>query len=343
MSALIPPRAATAMSTSKIPHIHNFRGLAVIFIVATHTVSVFDWSHHSEVKRWFAYCFANGTLFFLFVSGYLFEHLSARFRLVDFWAKKLRYVVLPYFVMSIPAIVMFTQGAIKDDVRAGFYDQPVWMQSLEFLFTGAHIGTYWFIPTIVVFYTLAPVLIAAFRIDLAFATLPLLFLIPLWILRSHNALLNFVHFLPIWVLGMACCRFRLQAEALLRRYIWILLLLALILAMTEMATTAGTHTGLGYLQKGALTLFLMAALLRFEHRRVSILLLTGNLSFGIYFVHPYVIHGQRLVFSHLGGSLPEGSGWGIAVAATVALFFSVAGVIIAKRILRSSSRFVIGV
>ena len=331
------------MGATKIPYIHNFRGLAVIFIVATHSLSVFDWSHHSEVKRWFAYGFANGTLFFLFVSGYLFEHLSARFRVLDFWTKRLRYVVLPYVVMSIPAIVMYTLGAVKDDVRIGFYDQPVWSQWLEFLLTGAHIGPYWFIPMIVVFYAFAPVLNMAFRRDRAFVVLPLLFLIPLWIPRSGNALLNFGHLLPIWVLGMTCCRFRVQTESLLRRYIVPLLLLTIVLSAAELAFTVGTHTYLGYLQKVALTLFLLAALLRLERRQIPLLTVTGNLSFGIYFVHPYVMYAERLGLAHLGEKLPEGSAWGVAVAAVVTLAVAVAVVTSVKRVLGSNSRFVIGV
>ncbi|MDL2336241.1 MAG: acyltransferase [Pseudomonadota bacterium] len=343
-TATVPAASKSLLvGVTKIPHIHNFRGLAVIFIVATHSLSIFDWTDHAEVKRWFAYGFANGTLFFLFISGYLFEHLSGRFRVLDFWSKKLRFVVLPYVVMSIPAIFMFTHGAVQDDVRVGFYDQPVWLQSLEFLLTGAHIGPFWFIPTIVVFYAMAPILITAFRRDSAFVVLPLLFLIPLWVPRSHNALMNFGHFLAIWVLGMACCRFRLQTESLLRGHLLPLLLLAIVLAAAELAFTAGTHTYLGYLQKVALMLFLLAALLRLGRRQVPLLTLTGNLSFGIYFVHPYVIYAGKLGFTRLAGNLPEGGVWGVAVAAVVALAVSVAVVTVVRRVLGPRSRFVIGV
>ncbi len=339
------PTASPSVSVgaTKIPRIHNFRGLAVMFIVATHSLSAFDWTDHAEVKRWFTYGFANGTLFFLFISGYLFEHLSARFRGLYFWAKKLRFVVLPYVLMSIPAIVMFTHSAVQDDVRVGFYDQPVWLQSLEFLLTGAHIGPFWFIPTIVVFYAMTPILIAAFRRDYAFAVLPLLFPIPLWVPRSHNALMNFWHFLAIWVLGMACCRFRLQTESLLRLNLLPLLLLTILLAAVELAFTAGTHTYLGYIQKVALMLFLLASLLMLGHRQIPLLTLTGNLSFGIYFLHPYVICAGKFGLAHLVGNLPEGGVGAVAVGAVVALAVSVAVVEFVRRVLGLRSRFVIGV
>jgi peptidoglycan/LPS O-acetylase OafA/YrhL len=90
-------------------------------------------------------------------------------------------------------------------------------------------------------------------------------------------------------------------------------------------------------------LFLLAALLRLGRRQVPLLTLTGNLSFGIYFVHPYVIYAGKLGFTRLAGNLPEGGVWGVAVAAVVALAVSVAVVTVVRRVLGPRSRFVIGV
>jgi peptidoglycan/LPS O-acetylase OafA/YrhL len=335
--------ATVARAAPRVGYIHNFRGLAVLLIVTTHVLSVFDWSDSPTLERTLKYLFANGTVLFLFISGYLFEWLSRSFVWPVYWGKKLRFVVLPYVLVSLPALYLVTHQLPRDGLREGFYDQPLAWQVIEFLVTGSHLAPFWFIPTITLFFAAAPLLRAAFRHDKAFWVLPLLFLIPLWLLRSANPLLNAVHFLPIWVMGMACCRFRDQVEPALQRNLLWLLLLTATFTWAKMTYTTGTHTYLGYLEKTFLTLFLLALLRWAGGRADRWLAKLGAYSFGIFFVHSYVISAGKLVLARLHVGPLTGSVLGVAAAALLAVSASVAIVAGVRWALGKRSRLVIGV
>lgn len=326
-----------------VGHIHNFRGLAVLFIVATHTISIFDWSSAPTLERALKYCFANGTLFFLFISGYLFEYLSESYRAIPYWRKKLLYVVLPYVLMSLPAVFVFTTVVRRQKVRAGFYDQAGWVQALEFFGTGVHLAPFWFIPTVVMFIAASPLLVRLFRVDKAFLILPVLFAIPVFVLRGPNPALNFLHFLPIWVMGMACCRFSASAEPLLRQLVWPLAGLTIALAVAEFLLTRGTHGYLGYMQKSVMTVFLMALMLRLGDPADPLLRTWGTLSFGLFFVHSYVITAGKYLIGFLAGGQPPGNIAVWLLASAIAVAMSGLVVKLTQRLLGRNSRLVIGV
>lgn len=132
----------TQSRPARLPHLHNFRGLAIIFIVATHCISIFDWASAPLLRDVLGRVVANGTVFFLFIAGYLFHHLSSGFRAIPYWRNKLRFVVLPYVIVSIPAIALATTIVRRDGLRPGFYDQSVFWQVLEFLGTGSHLSPF---------------------------------------------------------------------------------------------------------------------------------------------------------------------------------------------------------
>lgn len=339
----VEPRVRLRPAGDRIAYVHDFRGLAVLFIVTTHTLSLFDWSASPELARVLKYLVANGTTFFLFISGFLFEYLKDRYEPLDYWGKKLRFVVLPYLIVSTPALVVFVFLAARHDMPAGFESMSDWQQVLYFLVTGKHLAPFWFIPTIVAFYLVSPLILRAFRNDRVFWALPLLFVLPAFISRSDNALLNVVHFLPIWALGMLTCRFRQTAEPLLMRHLWLLLALSVALGIAELAFTRGTHTYLDYLQKTVLILFLVAVMLRLGSRATPWLGWAGGLSFGIFFVHSYVITAFKYAIEHGVGQLPDGGVPQLLLAAAFAMLTSTLLVKALMRLLGRRSRYVIGV
>jgi peptidoglycan/LPS O-acetylase OafA/YrhL len=327
----------------RLVHIHNFRGLAIVLIVVTHTLSVFNWSDSPFLIRVLKYALANGTIFFLFISGYLFEHLSGRFAVPAYWKQKARYVVLPYFIVSIPALVLFTSVMRRPEIRQGFYDQPVALQLLEFLVTGSHLAPFWFIPTIVCFYAVAPLILRLTRPDASFWVLPLLFLLPFWLGRSANPALTMLYYLPIWVLGMALCRFRGVLEPRLKAAWPIMLLVAAALAGLEFETTRGTHSVLGYFQKTALILTFFGLLLSWGQGASRWFGLAGTLSFGIFFLHSYFISAGKIVLQKAFGYTPAGSVIGVALASVLAVAVTALVVDFLRQRLGQRSRLVMGV
>ena len=82
-------------------YINALRAVAIFFIVALHTVLAFSWDNTLKQREIVYILFGNGTAIFMFISGYLFQHLSFKFDTKRYYLSKLKYVLLPYFVISL--------------------------------------------------------------------------------------------------------------------------------------------------------------------------------------------------------------------------------------------------
>jgi hypothetical protein len=274
-------------------------------------MSVFDWSSTPQVEHVLRVIWANGSMFFLFISAYLFDYLSKGFDTLRYWRKKLTNVLLPYVVCSVPALIVFTMVTQREGMRPGFYEQPVWRQMLEFLATGWHLAPLWFIPTILLFFLAAPIWVWVFRDRRAFLVLPLLFVIPVFVARgAHQPLQSFVHFTPLWVLGMAAHRFSAQFEKAMRFGLFpALLVVSAACFALELTVVDVTHTFYSYLGKAVFSLAMLEVFRRLGDSATKILATAGTFSFGIFFIHSYVITASKMVETRwaghpLAGSIP---------------------------------------
>ena len=94
------------MSRNNFLHsLHWFRGIAVIFVVMSH-IPV------PKVENFFVtflnIIFANGTFFFVFVSGYLFWHLIDRYEYKKYLQNRLLFVILPYVIITSLTMLFIT-------------------------------------------------------------------------------------------------------------------------------------------------------------------------------------------------------------------------------------------
>ncbi len=64
--------------TGFLPYLHNFRGIAILYIVAFHCWSSFGWGSHDLEKQVWNSLIVYGTVLFVFIAGFLFQHLSGR-------------------------------------------------------------------------------------------------------------------------------------------------------------------------------------------------------------------------------------------------------------------------
>ena len=62
-----------------LSYIHSFRAVAILFIVAGHCVYLFEWEAIRWQERLMKSLMQNGTVLFVFVAGFLFQHLSHKF------------------------------------------------------------------------------------------------------------------------------------------------------------------------------------------------------------------------------------------------------------------------
>ncbi|GAB7081370.1 acyltransferase family protein [Megalodesulfovibrio paquesii] len=293
----VPPRA-------HVKYIHYFRGVAILCIVAVHTL----WPSTSLRDNTFALpldwlrelAFHNSTVFFVFISGFLFQHLSDRFDMRTFFRKKLLYVVCPYVVMSLVGLGV---GELLAWLRTGELSWPS-LAGLPRLVAVLAQGTasfqYWYIPFIMLVFAASPLLL---RLpDRIFVPMTgSLLILPLFFPRSgasfnYNMLL---YFFPIYLFGMTFRRHHEAFLAFIQRHVrtiaWALLAVTTaIYGHHSLAVQSGSalhyyvFSGLFYVQKLLLLLLCVRVLHGLQHRKMDVLGKLADFSFAIYFIHVYV-------------------------------------------------------
>ncbi|MBI1239981.1 MAG: acyltransferase family protein [Alphaproteobacteria bacterium] len=293
-----------------VHYIQQLRGLAIILIVVTHAMDPFDWSERPLTALVLKTVAVNGTLIFVFIAGFLFQHLLPRYEPIAYLRGKLRNVIVPYLILGAPAIVLVLSGPSlppmypKDMASWSLAGQIVW-----FYATGAMLGPFWFIPMIAIIYLLAPVLAWADRDQRFYWLLPALLIVSIVLPRpAYN--LDPLHalalFLPIYVLGMAVSRYRDVVIPRCQRACGVLFGLtgALILIQIALVLQTGKPfnpltdpTGfyvinLDTVQKTLLTFALLGLLSRHEGAIGARFDELANASFSIYFLHYYFVQAQ---------------------------------------------------
>ncbi len=228
-----------------LPYIHFLRGVAILYVIAVHARGfVSYWKSSPEVFK-ILDTFSdpsegNGTTLFLFIGGFLFQHLTARnFDFKKYLTQKFKNLILPYLVISLPLIglrlnTVFRSPALPD----GFYDWSPLHQAGHLLLTGAHLPPFWFISTIILFYFSAPILHALDNPRFYKYVFPFILIACLFTYRpAHNAnpLLAYLHFIPVYITGMWFSHYRHQLLSDGRTTFYFLLTLYLGLCMGELS------------------------------------------------------------------------------------------------------------
>jgi peptidoglycan/LPS O-acetylase OafA/YrhL len=188
-------------------HVHRTRGLAVLLVVALHLVEMAGWDYNDLAHCWVSVLLGGGSTIFLFISGFLFWPQFKKYSATGFLRRKFKTVVLPYLIISVPALVIYVLN-VKTNHRwlgAEFFDLPIWKEILFLLGTGAHLGPLWFIPTLILILIVSPVLAVFNRHPNAYRILPFFLLLTIVVPRpamDDNPIQAFVHFLPIYICGM---------------------------------------------------------------------------------------------------------------------------------------------
>jgi hypothetical protein len=347
------------VATMFLSPIHSFRAIAIIFIVAGHVIWAFSWHQHPDVRDFLADFFENGTVLFVFVSGFLFQHLSARFDYRDFLSKKFRNVVLPYLIISTPAVLYTllrdhpTTTYPQLDHTSSVY-QALWLYTKG----GAHINyPLWFIPMITVYFLLAPAFMILVRHPRLYWLLVLM--IPTSLIAHRPPFPNLdllhlcVYYLSAYVTGMFCSQFQGRIEPMLNRYAWLLAAFYMLAFLAhfhwsrfhgnyEVSHIFSTEKGLidwTFALKLVLCFTLWAVMSRLDRHVAPHLRYLADASFAIFFVHMYFIfsiHVAERWHTVEGGLLP----WFVELISV--LVCSVFCVWAARKLLGHKSRLVIG-
>jgi len=289
-------------------YIHYFRALAITFIVAGHAIDAVVWSN-VELGRLMRILLSNGSVLFVFIAGYLFQHLSDKLSGRKYFTSKLTNVILPYLLVSIPAIILSVTVFKQDRVWPGFYDASIAEQVVLFYLTGAHLAPLWFIPMISIFYLVSPLMLKADKGRLIYLLLPVFMLVSCFVGRGlpHE---SFVHFFSVYLMGMCFSKYKEEANLMISRLPVLGLMFASVVAFTliEWQLTTATMSHWNYLQKMAMSVFFLGLFVRYNSSLTSkfVSRIADN-SFGVFFIHSYILTGGKMLYERATGSLPDGN------------------------------------
>lgn len=311
-------------------YINIFRGLAIILIVAGHSMCFGN--PGTYLKKFVFEFFVGGTALFVFISGYLFQYLSDGFSYKNYLKKKLYNVISPYIITSVPGIILcLTIPALYRNPFDGL--NPL-LQVFVFYTTGyIHNLPTWYIPMTCLFFLMGGVFLYLAKkkfvgnLEILYCSLPILLLITILFHRFNVVykdvqalnylakyfyyikiwLVGFVHFLSVYVLGMFFAQYREKVD-LLYKYKYFLLAGIILASVVDIYFIDYSNMN-GTVSKVFLTLFILGILKHYDSDIKNcvnfnkILNVIAKYSFGIFFVHKYVIFIYNYLF-HLNVYLP---------------------------------------
>jgi len=286
----------------------------MLLIVATHCLwpGILTWSSMDSMfsVNGFIHSFVlRSSGYFIFISGFLFQYLLHKYTFKKYIKSKFNNIILPYLIISIPFILYDTLG--KSD--GAFHDYHPIIQVFLYYIHGMHMTYLWFVPMIVIFYAVAPLLAKLDKVPLFYKLLPVFVIISLLIPREvvpyHNPLRSFVHYFSIYVFGMFVSHHREQILPLIQRY-WLAILTGFLVAILVQFYLRFIIDQPYYMEMAAYTKVIFGSLLMvyvFRHFDAQI----GKsfdkiavMSFGIYFVHGYVLSATKIVINKFHLTVP---------------------------------------
>ena len=299
-------------------YINVFRGLAILLIVAGHTMQF--GTKGTLINNIAFEVFTGGTALFIFISGFLFQYLSDKFEYKTYLKKKWTNVILPYLITAIPGIILcFTMPIVYGNPFEGL--NPL-AQIGVFLTTGrVHNVPTWYIPMIVIFFLLADLFLILERKKVLYKFLPILFLITFFVPRIDiepsyltgmtygvkylayiKYILNgFVHFASMYIFGMYLSANKSKID-LCYKYRWVLILGMLVATVVDIFLNHNFQINNNTVSKIFLTLVLFGYLQHYDEPIKNCSLFNKSIdfiakySFSIFFVHWYIIFAFNQLF-----------------------------------------------
>lgn len=286
-----------------IPYLHAFRGVAIILVMMTHL----------SVPRWFFNLTANGTVFFVFISGYLFAYLyNEETTTRRFLVGKMGKLLPPYAVSVLPGLFYVYATQLHDD----------WATYTVLTFAtgvGHFNDAHWYIPFISLMFLSYPVLGILQRRPRALVVATVIWLlISVFTFRSAgngNPLCSVLHFGSVFLAGMTMSHYRTQFEDFGFRWFWVIILISMagFLAaysltpdncgitmeqVLEKRIVALDYSFIGKLLLIPATLLILSHLVRWRPL-YAVLALLADTSFALFFWHMYVIKASDSFLRYL--------------------------------------------
>lgn len=347
--------------------LNYFRAIAIILIVMGHCSIFFTGYQENIFINVFYNLIKGGTSLFVFISGFLFHHIFIKkYNYKKFLIKKIKKVFVPYSFMSIVPIIYYAyirgRPMISNEYflsnEEGLYAEYL-LPAIKYYTSGVQMVAYWYIPFVMVVFFMSPFHAYFSKLKFKFQILIILplFLVSILMHRpivSAGAFLfqSVLYFTPIYLFGIICSQQKNIIYNKFHRKEFIFLLASILLAILQYYEgTIGNYHKMPFILKGIdlmiiqkliLCLFFMVWLHRFEHVKSNTLDKLASISFGIFFVHGFIILSIRKIQTEYF-DLPLNYYWlsyGLLVIVVMALSIIVSLTI--KKIFDRKSAYIIG-
>ncbi|HYF69902.1 MAG TPA: acyltransferase family protein, partial [Ohtaekwangia sp.] len=224
--------------------------------------------------------------------------------------------ILPYVIISIPIILFriydnFSSPTLPEDFQQ---HSPVY-QFFYHLFVGSHLAPFWFISAIIVFYMTSPIFRAVDNAWFFRYIFPVILVAGMFTFRSlHNGnpLLSYVHFVPVYLLGMWASRNKAMLLTHDLLGFWTLFIVYMSITIADVSGAINLPDKISFeevIDNGLLLfnvyifraiilcLMFLFLLYRFRYIRMPFLETLADYSFGIFFIHFILIAVTRKIFS----------------------------------------------
>ncbi|HHC6612671.1 TPA: acyltransferase [Vibrio parahaemolyticus] len=307
--------------------ISNFRGLAIIAIVAGHMYDT-GFSSGDVVSSVIRNVITGGTALFVFISGFMFHYVFfSRYEYKKFMVNKVKNVGVPYFLLSsliIGLYYIFSKDYFMpiDKATSDMYingiifkpDDSNILTILKYYITGASLTAYWYIPFVLLLFSTAPLHIKFINLRLKhqISITVILSLLAIFIHRpvnTINPIHSLIYYTPVYLVGILFSMYSFEIKKYLNNKIGLLVFCVISVSLLEYLSG---HQGnyhkpffeyagidLQYIQKMFL-IFLVYILLEkynFESKTLDII---SNTSFAIFFIHPWLLVILWKVYLFLG-------------------------------------------
>ena len=305
--------------TKILNYINVFRGLAILLIIMGHTMQFGD--NSTLINNINCEMICGGTALFIFISGFLFQHLSSKFEYKNYLSKKWTNVIMPYLITSIPGLFfcLYCPMAYKNSF-AGL--DPLIQIPLHLTIGRLHNIPTWFIPMIIIFFIFSWVFLKLEKKNFLYKLLPLLFILTIIIPRGvaeyestigldyltkyyvyvKYILSNFVHFLSLYVFGMYCSSKKEIIDEFYKKR-WILWILMISFAGLDIYLQMNYQYSNYTISKIFLTMLVLGYLKHYDefilsHKKTNKTLdFIAKYSFGLFFIHWYWFFIYNQIFN----------------------------------------------
>lgn len=274
--------------------IHYFRAFAILNVVLVHIWQLpawapkVAWEWKMDTVR--SILFHDSTIYFIFISGFLFHYLSSSFNLVRYYKGKIFNVIIPYVLISClffalePLATGATSFAPGDNL-------------LYNLIAGKTQIQFWYIPFITLVFIISPLLLMIPQH--VFVKLSLVFMVvPLAGTRTDIfvSVGQYLYFFPVYCFGIACSMYYDEFVAMCDKLFVVALAVAfvasgLLYALCIEAIHLGVFFNIEsvyFVQKMAILFVVVKALQIAKRHRFKSLNLLADYSFALYFMHIWV-------------------------------------------------------